>query len=92
MYIHHRVLCQTFTATCHCRGRDETIVPSLDDGRRKRLKHVEHFTEINKLRNVASCWLHLKIRLRCTDPWKSNLFLCSCCVKIVNNTSLCYLF
>ena len=22
LYIQHRVLCQTFTATCHCRGRD----------------------------------------------------------------------
>ena len=32
-----------------------------DDGRRNRLKHVEHFTEINKLCNVASCWLYLKI-------------------------------
>jgi hypothetical protein len=29
-----------------------------DDGRRNRLKHVEHFIEINILRNVASCWLH----------------------------------
>jgi len=28
-----------------------------DDGRKTRLKHVEHLTEINKLRNVASCWL-----------------------------------
>jgi hypothetical protein len=32
-----------------------------DDGRRNRLKHVEHFAEINKLCNVASRWLHLKI-------------------------------
>ena len=32
-----------------------------DDGRRNRLKHVEHFTEINKLCNVAYCWLYLKI-------------------------------
>ena len=31
-----------------------------DDGRRNRLKHVEHFTKINKLCNVASCWLNLK--------------------------------
>jgi hypothetical protein len=29
-----------------------------DDGWRNRLKHVEHVTEINKLRNVAYCWLH----------------------------------
>ena len=32
-----------------------------DDGWRNHLKHVEHFTEINKLCNVASCWLYLKI-------------------------------
>ena len=29
-----------------------------DDGRKNRLKHVERLTEINKLRNVASCWLY----------------------------------
>ena len=44
-----------------------------DDGRRNRLKHVEHFTEINKLCNVASCWLYMNIRLRCTEPWTSNV-------------------
>ena len=27
------------------------------DGRKTRLKHAERFTEINKLRNVAPCWL-----------------------------------
>ena len=45
-----------------------------DDGRRNRLKHVEQFTEINNLSNVASCWLHLKIHLPCTDPWTSKIF------------------
>jgi len=29
-----------------------------DDGRKDRLKHVECLTEINKLWNVASCWLY----------------------------------
>jgi len=29
-----------------------------DDGRKTRLKHVDHFTEINKLWNIASCWLY----------------------------------
>jgi len=29
-----------------------------DDGQKNCLKHVEHFTEINKLRNIASCWLY----------------------------------
>jgi hypothetical protein len=47
-----------------------------DVGRSNRLKHVEHFTEINKLCNVASCWLYLKIRLRCTDPRTSNVVPC----------------
>jgi len=28
------------------------------DGRKSRLKHVERLTEINKLWNVASCWLY----------------------------------
>ena len=84
LYIQHRVLCQNFIATCHCRGRNGTS-PSLprqwqvaekvwqstrcciysfwtpDDRRRNRLTHVEHFTEINNLCNVASCWLYLKI-------------------------------
>jgi hypothetical protein len=32
-----------------------------DDGQRYRLKHVEHFTEIIKLCNIASCWLYLEI-------------------------------
>jgi hypothetical protein len=29
-----------------------------DDGQRNHLKHVEHFIEINKLRNVADCWVY----------------------------------
>ena len=78
--VQHRVLCQTFTATCH----DSTIVagsskgltnyPMLyiqfwapDDGWRNRPKYVEHFTGINKLCNAASCWLYLKIQ---NYPWK----------------------
>jgi hypothetical protein len=43
------------------------------DGWRNRLKRIEHFTEINKLCKVASCWLCLKIRLRCRDPRTSNV-------------------
>jgi hypothetical protein len=34
------------------------------DGLRNRLKHVENFTELNELRNVASCWLHFGNILR----------------------------
>ena len=29
-----------------------------DDGRKTRLKHVEHLMETSKLRNVVSCWLY----------------------------------
>jgi len=32
----------------------------LDDGRRNRLKHVEHWQKYRILYNVASCWLYLK--------------------------------
>ena len=39
-----------------------------DDGRRNPLKHVGHFTEINKLCNVASFWLYLEILSQCTKP------------------------
>jgi hypothetical protein len=48
-----------------------------DDGRRNPLKHVEHFTEINKLCNVASCWLYMEKRLRCAEWWTSNWLLLS---------------
>ena len=64
-----------------------------DDGRRNRQKHVEHFTEINKLCDVASCWLYLKIRLRCTDPWTSNMTLCRLeflCGWIIWYSDRCY--
>jgi hypothetical protein len=42
-------------------------------GLTNRMKHVEHFADINELCNVASCWLYLKIHSWCTDPWTSNL-------------------
>ena len=89
LHIQHRVLCKTFTTTCHCRG---TVVPwqwqvvvkvwqstrccicSLRSGwwRKNRPKHVEHehFTEINKLYNVAACWLYLKICFAMHGPMK----------------------
>ena len=108
LYIQHRILCQTFTVNCHCRGRDGTRSPRLprqwqitvkvwqitrcciysfwapDDGLRNRLKHVEHFTEINKLCNVVSCWLYLKIsfyslgqHITCPKERVLRLSLCS---------------
>jgi hypothetical protein len=37
------------------------------------LKHAEQFSDINKLCNIASCWIYIGIYLRCTDPWMLNL-------------------
>jgi hypothetical protein len=34
----------------------DTMIWAPDDGWRKHPKHVEQFTDINKLYNVASCW------------------------------------
>jgi len=31
-------------------------------------KHVEQFPDMNKLCNVASCWIYIGIYLRSTDP------------------------
>jgi hypothetical protein len=42
-----------------------------DDGRRNRLKHVEHCAEISELCNVVACWLYLKIHSQCKNPWAS---------------------
>ena len=77
-----RVGTQSFKSSTTVAGssKDLTEYPMLyiqfwapDDGRSNWLKHVEYFTEINKLCNTASCWLYLKMRLRRTDPWTSNL-------------------
>ena len=41
------------------RGRVGTAAP--DDGWKYHSKHVEQFTDINKLCNVASCWIFIGI-------------------------------
>jgi len=38
-----------------------TVVCAPDDGRRYHPKHVEPFPDINKLCNVASCWIYTGI-------------------------------
>ena len=92
LYIQHRVLYQTFSAGVPSLPRQWQVTEKVwqstrccvysfwppDEARRNRLKHVEHFTEINNLCNVVSCWLYLKIRLRCTDPWTSKTFFTLC--------------
>ena len=53
----------------------DTVVCAPDDGWRYHPKHVQQFPDINKLCNVASCWIYLYIwiHLRCTDPWTSKM-------------------
>ena len=41
----------------------DTVVCAPDDGWRYNPKHVEQFPEINKLCNVASYWIYIKIFL-----------------------------
>ena len=63
LYIQHRVLCQILllpATTVAGSSKGLTKYPMLyiqfwapDDGRRNRLKYVERFTEINKLRNFV---------------------------------------
>ena len=53
----------------------DTVVCAPDDGWWYHPKHVEQFPDINKLCNVASCWIHIRIFLRCTDPWTLNSLL-----------------
>ena len=57
--------CKTITAICRYSGGIRTGS--------NHPKHVEQFPDINKLCNVASCWLYIRIYLRCTDRWTSNL-------------------
>ena len=39
----------------------DTVVCAPDDGWRYHPKHVEQFPEINKLCNVVSCWVYIRI-------------------------------
>ena len=38
----------------------DTVVCAPDGGLRYHLKHVEQFPEINKLCDVASCWIYIR--------------------------------
>jgi hypothetical protein len=41
----------------------DTVVCAPDDGWNYHPKHVEQFPDINKLCNVASCWIYIGIPL-----------------------------
>jgi len=51
-------ICHTVTATAV-----DTVVCAPDDGWKYHPKHVEQFPDINKLCNVASCWIYIGILL-----------------------------
>ena len=40
-----------------------TVVCAPDDGWRNHPKHVEQFSNINKMCNVASCWIYIGIHM-----------------------------
>src|SRR5215475_5130587 len=41
----------------------DTVVCAPDDGWKYHPKHVEQFPDMNKLCNIASCWLYIGILL-----------------------------
>ena len=42
-----------------------------NDGWRYHLKHVQQFPDINKLCNIASCWIYSRIPISGLQPSKS---------------------
>jgi hypothetical protein len=46
----------------------DTCICAPDDGWKYHPKCVEQFPDVNKLFNVASCWIYIGICLRYTDP------------------------
>ena len=65
----------------------DTVVYAPDDGWRYSPKHVEQFLDINKLCNVASCWIYSRIYLRCTGGtrWRSWLRHCATSRKVAGS-------
>jgi len=66
-------ICETGTATCRYHWQVavpvsqipdavNTVVCVPDDGWRYHPKHVEQFPDINKLCNIASCWIYIGIQ------------------------------
>jgi hypothetical protein len=41
----------------------DTVVCAPDDGCKYHPKHVEQFLNINKMCNVASCWIYIRLLL-----------------------------
>ena len=79
---------QVAVTVWHVPDTVNTVVCAPDDGWRYHPKHVEQFPDINKLCNVASCWIYIGIYLRCTDPWTLK-YISHACIKILYLQSLC---
>ena len=46
----------------------DRVVCASDDGWRYHPKHVEQFTDINKLRKIASCWIYIGVYTGVSHP------------------------
>jgi len=67
LYLHHLVfvtplLLPAAIAVWQIPDPVDTVVCARDDGWWYHPKHVEHFPDINKPRNVASCWIYIGIK------------------------------
>jgi hypothetical protein len=79
-------ICHTVTAICRYRGRVGTSLSVLWVAYHP--KHVEQFPD--KI-NVASCWIYIRILLRCTDPWTFHLRILTHLLRIVSNDALIWM-
>jgi hypothetical protein len=68
LYLQHLVFVTPLLPPVAIPDAVDTVVCAPDDGWRYHTKHVEQFSDINKLCKVASCWIYIGIYLRCTDP------------------------
>jgi hypothetical protein len=68
LYLQHLVFVTPLLLSAAIVEELEPVVCAPDDGWKYHLKHVEQLPDINKLCNVASCWIYIGIYLWCTDP------------------------
>ena len=67
---HHQEHIQVAVTVWQVPDAVDTVVFTPDDGWRYHPKHVEQFTDINKLCNVAFCWIYFGIYLAPDDGWR----------------------
>ena len=73
----------------HVSNAVDTFVCAPDGGWRYHPKHVEQFPDINKLCNISSCWIYIRIYLQCTDPWTLNKKYFPYCYNPCTTCALC---